>query len=117
MPTRRFDRLVPRLSIALLCLYAPYSWLAFTSHPLNDYSLLWIKIWPILPGLLTHVFPAVHQRPDWVGYMAMGLVTITIQIVVAILLSRGRRTAIVTLVVVGLLSCLNSLFANSLFWF
>ncbi|WZO95985.1 hypothetical protein EP7_002958 [Isosphaeraceae bacterium EP7] len=112
-----FDRLAPRIFTALLCLYAPYAWLAFTSHPLDAYRLHWIKMWPILPGLLVGVIPAVHRQPDWVGFSAMGLATVSILGLVALLLSKGRRLAIGTLVVAGLLSCLNSMLANGLFWF
>jgi hypothetical protein len=112
-----FDRLAPRFPIALLCLYAPYAWLAFGSHPLNAYRLHWIKMWPILPGLLAGVIPAVHRQPDWVGSSAMGLVTVFVLGLLALLLSKGRRLAIGTLVVAGLLSGLNSMIANGLFWF
>jgi hypothetical protein len=116
MPTSPFDRLAPRLAIALLCLYAPYAWLVLISYPWNSYRLLWIKMWPVLPGLPLLLTPAVRQLQDWAQFWVMGLVTVSILLgIVAFLLSKSRRTATVTLIVAGLCSSLNSILAYGLF--
>ncbi len=74
-PRKEWDRPLPRITMVLLSLYAPYSWLLLIDHPWDSYRWHWIRMWPVLPGLLVHAIPAVHRQPERVAYLAMGLVT------------------------------------------
>ncbi len=51
-------RLRISLAVILVCVYTPYSWVLWIDYPWSDYRWLWIKMWPILPG----VVPAVLLR-------------------------------------------------------
>src|SRR3954452_18627642 len=55
--SRDGDRALSRVALALACLYAPYAWLVLIDHPWDSYRWHWIRMWPVLPGLLVH---AIH---------------------------------------------------------
>jgi hypothetical protein len=42
--------------VTLACLYLPYIWLLLIDYPWDSYQWGWIKLWPVLPGLLAGVF-------------------------------------------------------------
>ena len=106
---------LPRVAMALACLYAPYSWLLLIDSPWDSYRWHWIKMWPVLPGLLVHSIQAVHRQPDGLGYLAMGGVTALIIAPIILSSRRSRRAALVASVVVVLLSGANAWIAYQLF--
>ena len=110
-------RALPRVALALACLYAPYAWLVLIDHPWDSYRWHWIKMWPVLPGILVHASQTIHLLPDWIGYLIMGAVTCGIVALVTILAARGSRAAIIVSIVVGLLSSANSWISYQLFLF
>jgi hypothetical protein len=112
---REGERPLPRVALALACLYAPYSWLVLIGHPWDSYRWHWIKMWPVLPGLLVHAIPAVHRQPDWLSYLAMGGVTALIVASIALASRRSQRAALVTAAVVVLLSGANAWIAYQRF--
>jgi len=71
----------------------------------------------VLPGILVHASQPIHLLPDWIGYLIMGAVTSGIVALITILAIRGKRSAIMVSVVVGLLSCANSWISYQLFLF
>jgi len=51
------------LGVVALCTYLPYSWVLWIDYPWSDYRIMWIKMWPILPGLVpTAWINAIAQR-------------------------------------------------------
>src|SRR5687767_7585534 len=92
---RRRGRARTRFILALFCLYAPYSWLVLMDGPWNAYRWYWIRMWPLLPGLLVHAIPSVHRQPDGVGFLAMAAAASLIFAVTVLLARRGGRTATV----------------------
>jgi hypothetical protein len=111
------EGLLSRICLALGCFYAPYAWLLLMAYPWNAYRWHWIKMWPVMPGLLVHASQTIHSQPDWVGYLAMGGVTSVIITSIILLVRRNWQTAIVVSIVGGLLSSVNSWIAYGLFWF
>lgn len=106
-----------RLPWLLVCFYAPYSWLLLINHPWDGYRWHWIGIWPMLPGLFIQLVPMIHNVPDWVGRVLMGVFTLGMIALAASFASRGIRSAIVVFALVTLLSSMNSWIAYTLFWF
>jgi hypothetical protein len=94
---------------------APYAWLLLIDYPWNSYRRTWVGMWPVLPGLLVHAIRAVHQQPERVGYLAMGLVTASIVAPIALVSRRSRRAAMIVSLAVLVLSGVNSWLAYQLF--
>ncbi len=117
MAGQGFDRPSARILTVLACLYAPYAWLVLIDHPWDGYRWHWIKMWPVLPGILVHASQTIHLLPDRIGYLIMGAVTCGIIALVTILAARSRRAAIIVSVLVGLLSSANSWISYQLFLF
>ena len=64
-------------------LYLPHGWLLFESRPWNDYHWFWLKLWPILPGLLPWlaITQLLGHRPNGgITFPIMGLVTLMLLI-------------------------------------
>lgn len=114
-PGARADRPMPRVALALACLYAPYAWLLLLDGPWDSYRWHWVRMWPILPGLLAHAIPAVHRLADGLGYVVMAMATSLVFALVVSLARRGRRTAILVSVVVAAFSVANAWIAYRLF--
>ncbi len=111
------ERRLDRILMALVCLYAPYSWLVLIDVPWDGYRWHWIKMWPVLPGILAHASQTIHLLPDWIGFLIMGVVTAGIVALITMLAARGKRSALIVSIIVGLLSCANSWISYRLFLF
>jgi hypothetical protein len=109
------DRPIARILLVLVCLYAPYAWLVLIDYPWDSYRWLWIKMWLVLPGILVHLIQAIHLLPDWMGFLIMGAVTCGIVALSTVLAARSKKSAIITSIIVGLLSCANSWITYKLF--
>lgn len=110
------DRATARVAMALASVYAPYSWLLLMGGGWDSYRWSWFRMWPILPGLLVHAIPGVHQGPDWQGWILMGAATMMIVVPVVLLARGSRQAAVMAALVVGVLSGMNSWLAYQLYW-
>ena len=98
---------VRTFGVLLLCTYAPYLWLITTSYPWDSYRWTWIKLWPVLPGLL----PSVLLQPFASSLVATGVrgaVTAAFLLLAFRCGVRSRRALLATSAIVLLLSLLNS---------
>ena len=111
------DRPIARIVLVLVCLYAPYAWLVLIDSPWDGYRLLWIKLWPVLPGILVLLNQRIHLLPDWTGFLIMGLVACGIIALSTVLAARSKRSAIIVSIIVGLLSAANSWVSYRMFCF
>ena len=120
--------LAPRMPIrwaagvALLLVYAPYSWLVIIDHPWNAELWHWIKMWPVLPGVVT-VFLSVpvlprSWRPPWTEvsfYLSASLLTVLILAAVAMGLNRSRGALWPVIAGVCVVSCFMGWAAYAMF--
>lgn len=73
--------------VVAACLWWPFSWLILLHGQWTLHRLGWIKLWPVLPGLVAGLW--FHQR-DAVEYSVMGVATL---ILLAGLTWLGTRSA------------------------
>ncbi|MCB9924405.1 MAG: hypothetical protein H6822_19660 [Planctomycetaceae bacterium] len=101
------------LFVITLAFYLPYVWLLSLNFT-NDYHLHWIKMWPILPGLvLAHL--GLHQQPDWISQTASAAISLFL-IGIAVLLGRRGTWWLVGVATITLLaSIFNSVVCYALF--
>ena len=74
-------RLLKVVTIVLLCLYAPFSWLLIFDGPWDERRLSWIKSWPTLPGLLVQSLDVVANSSARAGYGLMAGFTLLVFLV------------------------------------
>jgi hypothetical protein len=117
MADRAKDAPFGRILLVLVCLYAPYAWLILIDYPWNSYRWLWIKMWPVLPGILVLTSRAIRLLPDWIGYLVMGAVTCGIVFKITLSAARGWQSAVIVSVLAALLSAANSWIAYRMFLF
>jgi hypothetical protein len=99
--------------VTLACVYLPYAWVLW-DFPRDEYRLQWVKLWPVLPGLVAGTF--VHPN-DAAMTLVSGAVTVLLVVLFTRLGTRGR-TALVVTNALALLGCgLGSWFAYQLFLF
>ena len=101
--------------LLLACVYVPYAWILLLNYPWTNYRLLWLKAWPVLPGLGAAVF----VRGTRTQFAVMGAITAVVLSVVYLVVRRcgqrpGRVIAVAAVVLV--LSVANSIFAYMVFW-
>ena len=85
-------RMATAFAVSAACLWLPFSWLIFINYPWNNYHLYWLKLWPILPGLIPVGLPAhmMNMHPaQSLGFIAMGITTLLLLIGFTWLGSRG----------------------------
>lgn len=87
--------------------YVPYVWLILAERPWSDDRLSWIRLWPILPGLLPRAF-FFTDASDLVGTCVMAAATVVLLAPFVFWGERSSRSLWSALIVVLLLSCLNS---------
>jgi hypothetical protein len=94
----------------------PYSWLLWIDYPWGSYRWFWMKLWPILPGLL----PPLLLRP-YVGNAQIGLylgaiaATLTVVSVGLLICTRSRRAMYISCAIVLAASIGNAWFAYAIF--
>src|SRR5215216_1814008 len=79
-----------RLALTLACLYLPYAWLVTGGPPWHDYRLSWIKMWPILPGIMAGIL-TIPSRSNAIEFVAMGAMTVVGAGGFLLLAARSRR--------------------------
>jgi hypothetical protein len=101
---------VPYL-VTLACLYLPFAWV-LGDYPWDSYRWHWIKLWPVLPGLVAGMF--VHPNDS-----AMALVSGATSVLLVLLFTRlgtsGRKTLVMANGVALVGSGLQSRLAYQLF--
>ena len=103
-----------RLALTLACIYLPYAWLITDGYPWRDYRLAWIKMWPVLPGILAGL--AVLPHTAYAGQLAaMGAMTAVGAALFLLLAARSRRWVPVATLLALVLSVANSWFAYAVY--
>ena len=85
--------------VTLACLYLPFAWV-LGDHPWDGYRQSWIRIWPILPGLI----PGMLVHPNEAVEMVLcAVVSLALIVLFTSLGRRGRVSLIVsnTIALVG----------------
>jgi hypothetical protein len=100
--------------VLLVCVYAPYAWIVLEGGSWPVYRILWLKLWPILPGIGAILFV---RGPTALEFMAIGALSAALVGPVLLIFSRPRRpvTLYVVAGVVLVLSCLNSWLAYAIY--
>lgn len=110
--------------VMLPCIYVPYLWIFLIDHPWDSYRAFWAMRFPVMPAFvptfllraLLQPFVDIHPMRDGVQLAVFALITALIVLTSLWLGSRGRRSLIVTAVVVLLLSIACAFGAHGLFW-
>ncbi len=98
------------LNVMAFAMYAPFGWLLFIDYPWNSYHWLWVRMWPILPGLPATILLRSFLRlrlPDWAEMMCMGVFALSLLGLFTWLGTRGKRWLIFTAAAGLALSCCN----------
>lgn len=98
------------LSLCLMAfaMYAPFSWLLVINHPWDAYRWLWVRMWPILPGLpATILLRSVARLPEWAEMICMGAFAFALLGLFTWLGARSKRWLIITAAAILALSCCN----------
>ncbi|HEY1068717.1 MAG TPA: hypothetical protein VGE52_21520 [Pirellulales bacterium] len=94
-------------AVVAVCLYAPFSWLLFAENNWSDYLLMWLKLWPILPGFIPGAyFFHPHDLPEFV---TMSLVTLSL-LVGLTWLGTGSRPRLAAAAIIALAVSIPSAF-------
>jgi hypothetical protein len=103
-----------RLGVMLASLYLPYAWLLVDPYPWSDYRWTWVKLWPILPGLVT-AFMTGPRASNLQEFAVMGAATVLCVAGFLLLATRSRRWYPIPAVLALALSACNSWFAYAIF--
>jgi hypothetical protein len=124
--------------LCLAALYLPYGWLLFveslwpwhapqwtwtqtgiTPWTWTSNHWLWIKLWPISPGLVPSLWfnaaVGIGRLSDWIEFLIGGLVSAGIIAGVVWAASRGGRWTTATLIACFVVSCAFSAMAYQLY--
>lgn len=70
--------------------YLPFTWVFWIDYPWTDYRWLWVKLFPVLPGLLPSRLLLGHSAPEWLLFTLAGLITAAVVAIAARLAMRSR---------------------------
>ncbi len=110
---RRKSRIAYAAAIIVGCLWLPFSWLLLMSGGWSDYRMSWLKMWPILPGLVPGAY-FFHPR-DAIEFPAMGVTTIILSSGLIWLACRGRKWLIAAAGIALLISIPSACIAYALY--
>lgn len=101
--------------VVAACLYVPFGWLLLEDwHWQGDHGI-WLRMWPILPGLLP---AAVLFHPqESLELVVMSLITLTLVVGLTWLAARGRWSLLAAAGIALLVAIPTSYVAHSLYWF
>lgn len=102
------------IGLTLLICYTPFCWVLFISENRLD----WIKIWPVLPGLIPSTLFRFWFHIEMSKWFSILVVTVTTMIVLSALLFlmfRVVRWRFIVVLASLLLFCYFSLMAYSLY--
>ena len=106
-----------QLAFTVACMYLPYAWLVMGHFPWGnwgDYRWQWIRMWPVLPGLMMGVLIGPHASHATL-VVAMGMMTVPAVGLFLLLAARSRRWLPVTTLLALALSALNSWIAYGIY--
>lgn len=111
------------VGLGLLLIYAPYGWLLVIKYPWGSERWLFVKMWPVLPGVVNSymTMPLIpHSWRPWHPVLFYGLAFILTAIILTatmIALRQLGRAAWAPVVVgaIAVLSCIFGLAAYALF--
>lgn len=112
---KRRRRVGLSLAAAAACLYLPFCWLLIEENNWSDYRLSWIKLWPILPGIIPGAF--LFHPNDVAEFIAMGVTTLLLLVGLTWLGSLGWKRLLAAAVIALLISIPSSMAAHSFYWF
>jgi hypothetical protein len=97
--------------VTLACLYLPFAWV-LCDYRWDSYRWHWVKLWPVLPGLVAGLF--VHPN-DYAMALISGTMAVFLIVLFTTLGTSGRKAMVVAngLALVG--SALESWLAYQLF--
>jgi len=112
----RGTRIRARVSWPLMlgAIYVPYAWLLAIGHVRDNYHQLWLKLWPILPGLIPGILVG---HTDTERFAVMGGAT-GVLLAVLLLPFRWPRSPFLVIPIAAavlMLSALNSYLAYALY--
>lgn len=96
-------------------LYLPFGWLLLGPYPWDQYHLQWLRLWPVLPGLIAGV--PFHHEADALEFMAMAVGTVLLVAALSGLGRLGRAGLIAALIAALGAGSLTSIAARSLYLF
>jgi hypothetical protein len=97
--------------VTLACLYSPFAWVVW-DYPWDGYRWGWVKLWPVLPGLVAGMF----AHPDDSAMTRISGAAAVLLVAVFTTLGRLGRAALVVSSLVALIgSGLESWVAYQLF--
>lgn len=102
------------LVIVAGCLYLPFSWLLMEEPDWSDYLLHWIKLWPILPGLIPGAF--LFHPYQFTEFITMGLTTVMLLTTLTWIGSRNRYGLLVAAAIALLVAIPSSIIAHGFYW-
>jgi len=98
-----------------LCLYLPFSWVALMDYPWNSYHLHWVRILPVLPGLVPASF-AFHANST-VEIWVAGIITATMLAALTWLTTKRGDDGVLSATTIALaISLPTSLLLYGAFW-
>ncbi len=105
------NRILPSLVLNLAAAYAPFLWVFLMDYPWGEYRWLWVKIYPVLPGLVLVELPrSLLGLPRWNSevllFATAGVATLIMLAVATAAGSSGRtpeRRRLFRLVAAGVL--------------
>jgi hypothetical protein len=77
--------------VTLACLYLPFAWV-LGAYPWDSYRWHWIKLWPVLPGLVAGVF--VHPN-DSAMTLVSGATSVFLVLLFTAVGTSGRKALVV----------------------
>jgi hypothetical protein len=97
--------------VTLACLYLPFAWVVW-DYPWDSYRWGWIKLWPVLPGIIAGMF--VHPS-EYTMNLVSGAVAVFLVVLFTRLGGSGRRALLGASGIALIGSVLESWFAYQLF--
>jgi hypothetical protein len=112
---RRKTKIAWAALIVGACLWLPFSWLVLMSGGWDEYRLSWLRMWPILPGLVPG---ALFFHPnDAIEFSVMGATTLMIVSSLIWLGCRGRISLLAAVTIALMISMPTSHIAYAMYWF
>jgi hypothetical protein len=99
---RRKTKIAWAALIVGACLWLPFSWLVLMPGGWPDYRMGWLRMWPILPGLVPGAY--LFHPHDVLEFSTMGITTFVLSAGLIRLGCRGWRSLIAAAAIALLIS-------------
>lgn len=96
-----------------LCLYLPFSWVVLIDCPWSDCQSHWVRLWPVLPGLVPGAL--LFHPQDVAEFTTMGLTTVVLLIGLTWLGTRGRYGLIAATMIALIVSVPSAIIGYALY--